>query len=117
LEYERKERVQGQSGYTLKKLVQIAFDGIFAFSSFPIRVISFLGFTGLTIGFLYAIYILTLYFVYGISIQGFTTIVLLVIFFGSLNLISIGLAGEYIYRIFLETKKRPHAIIASTINI
>jgi len=117
LEYERKERVQGQSGYTLKKLVQIAFDGIFAFSSFPIRVISFLGFAGLSIGLLYAIYILTLYFFYGISIQGFTTIVLLVIFFGSLNLISVGLAGEYIYRIFLETKKRPHAVIAATINV
>jgi len=117
LEYERNERFQGKSGYTIKKLLQIAFDGIFAFSSFPIRVISFLGFAGLSIGLLYAIYILTLYFFYGISIQGFTSIVLLVIFFGSLNLISVGLAGEYIYRIFLETKKRPHAVIAATINV
>ncbi len=117
LEYERDERKFGDSGYTLKKLLNIALDGIFAFSSTPIRFIAIAGAFGLFIGFLYAAYTLGLYVVYGISIQGFTSIVLLIIFFGSLNLISIGIAGEYIYRIFLETKNRPHSIIDSTVNI
>jgi glycosyltransferase involved in cell wall biosynthesis len=112
--YERHERFDGESGYTFKKLLKIASDGIFSFSSLPIRVISFLGVLGLTIA---AGYMLTKYFLFGTEAKGFTPIILFVSFFGSLNLICLGIIGEYIARIYSESKNRPHAIIEKAVNI
>ncbi len=115
--YERHERFDGESGYTLKKLLKIASDGIFSFSSLPIRVISFLGVLGLTIAAGYSVYMLTKYFLFGTEAKGFTPIILFVSFFGSLNLICLGIIGEYISRIYSESKNRPHAIIEKAVNI
>jgi glycosyltransferase involved in cell wall biosynthesis len=115
--YERHERFDGESGYTFKKLLKIASDGIFSFSSLPIRVISFLGVLGLTIAAGYSVYMLTKYFLFGTEAKGFTPIILFVSFFGSLNLICLGIIGEYIARIYSESKNRPHAIIEKAVNI
>lgn len=115
--YERHPRYDGQSGYTLKKLLKIASDGIFSFSNLPIRVISILGVIGLTTAIGYSIYMLTKYFLFGIEAKGFTAIILFISLFGSLNLICIGIIGEYISRIYSESKNRPHAIIEKAINI
>lgn len=117
VEYERNGREDGKSGYTLKKLLGIASDGIFSFSNVPIKVITMLGGIGFFIALLYTIYIVSKYLFYGVESQGFATITIFIAFFGSLNLICIGIIGEYISKIYAESKNRPHAVIQQTINI
>lgn len=117
VEYERQSRIEGASGYTLKKLLRIAFDGIFSFSRIPIKFITFLGFVGFSVACVYSVYMLWEYFTIGITVRGFTTIVFLLLFFGSLNLICLGVIGEYIVRIYDETLSRPHSVIEKTLNI
>jgi glycosyltransferase involved in cell wall biosynthesis len=117
VEYERQGRVDGESGYTLKKLLKIALDGIFSFSVFPIKFITALGLIGLTVAILYSCFLIFSYFSHNIEVRGFTTLALLVSFFGSLILICLGFIGEYIVRIYDEVLNRPHSVIEKTLNI
>jgi len=110
--YEREARVEGQSGYTLNKLFKIAVDGIFSFSIMPIRIITFLGFSGLFFAFIYSFYIVYLNLLNDIETKGFTSIVILISFFSSLTLICLGIIGEYIIRIYDEVRNRPYSIVA-----
>jgi dolichol-phosphate mannosyltransferase len=117
VEYERHARLDGQSGYTLKKLLKIAIDGIFSFSTAPIRLITMLG----TIGFIFAS-VYSLYVVYhkltgDIDVQGFTTLTIIISFFSSLILICLGIIGEYIVRIYDEVRNRPYTVIERTVNL
>lgn len=116
VEYERSKRIEGESGYTLKKLFKIASDGIFSFSNIPLKLITFIGGLGLSITVLYSIYILSKFFMYGVEAPGFVSTILFIMFFGSLNLICMGIIGEYISRIYAESKDRPHSIVEKTIN-
>src|SRR5690606_2727127 len=108
VEYERQARFDGESGYTFKKLMKIALDGIFSFSSLPIRIITFIGFIGIGFSILYCIYLLTNYFSGGIPVKGYTTMAFIILFFSSLILISLGIIGEYIVRIYDEVRNRPY---------
>lgn len=117
VEYERYARFDGQSGYTLKKLLKIAMDGIFSFSVAPIRLITILGFIGLIFAFTYSVYVTIQKFFNGISEQGFATLVILISFFSSLILICLGVIGEYIVRIYDEVRNRPYVVIEKTINV
>ena len=117
LEYERSRRIEGESGYSLKKLIKIAKDGIFSFSSLPLKIISILGNIGLFISTVFSIYTLEKYFSQEIEVEGYTTIIIMLLFFNSILLISIGIVGEYIYRIYNEVRDRPYTIIEKTINI
>jgi len=114
VEYERHGREYGKSGYTLRKLLKIAADGIFSFSNLPLRLTTFLGIVALSVAIVYALYILGKFCLLGIEAPGFVTLVLMILFFGSVNLISIGIVGEYIARIYAEGKNRPHAIISES---
>ena len=114
VEYERGKRADGESGYTISKLFKIASDGIFSFSNLPLRVTTFLGGIGFSAAFLYSVYILTKKIIFGIYVEGFVTIILMILFFGSLNLLCLGIIGEYIARIYSQGKNRPHAIIAES---
>mgnify|MGYP001606429392 CR=1 FL=1 len=117
VEYERSARFDGQSGYTIKKLLKIAMDGIFSFSSLPIRIITIFGFTGFLFAVLYSAYVIEEHYVKGSDVQGFATLVIIISFFSSLTLVCLGLIGEYIVRIYDEVKARPYTIIERTINI
>lgn len=117
VEYERAARYDGQSGYTLKKLLKIAMDGIFSFSTAPIRLITILGLLGFTFATIYSGLIIFQYFVHGINVQGFATLAIIISFFGSLTLICLGVIGEYIVRIYDEVRNRPYVVIEKTINI
>ena len=117
VEYERQARAIGESGYTFRKLIKIAMDGIFAFSSLPIKIISLIGFAGLSFSIGYSIYIMWIYFTRGIQSQGFLTLVLLILFFSSLILICLGIIGEYVIKIYDETRARPYSIIEKSINL
>jgi len=117
VEYERHARMMGESGYTLKKLFKIALDGIFSFSSAPIRLITILGVFGFSFAFLYSIWIISNYFIRGINVQGFATLAVIISFFSSLILICLGVIGEYIVRIYDEVRNRPYVVIEKTINL
>ncbi len=117
VEYERSARLQGESGYTLKKLLKIALDGIFSFSSAPIRLITILGVVGFAFATIYSIATIYGYFFYGIETKGFATLAILISFFSSLILICLGLIGEYIVRIYDEVRNRPYVVIEKTINV
>lgn len=116
LEYERSGRIEGESGYSLKKLIKIAKDGIFSFSSLPLQIISLLGNIGLVVSVLFTLFTVFRYFNNEIEVEGYTTIIILMMFFSSILLISLGIIGEYIYRIYNEVRNRPHTIIEKTIN-
>jgi dolichol-phosphate mannosyltransferase len=117
VEYERQARLDGQSGYTLKKLMKIALDGIFSFSTAPIRLITMLG----TIGFVFAC-VYSLNVIYArlkgeIDVKGFATLTIIISFFSSLILICLGIIGEYIVRIYDEVRNRPYTVIERTVNL
>ena len=117
VEYDRHARFDGQSGYTLKKLMKIAMDGIFSFSSVPIRVITILGFLGFGFATIYSLLVIYEYFVHGFPVKGFATLAIIISFFSSLMLICLGIIGEYIVRIYDEVRNRPYTIIEKTLNV
>jgi glycosyltransferase involved in cell wall biosynthesis len=117
VEYERAARIEGESGYTFKKLMKIALDGIFSFSSVPIRVITILGFIGLAFAIVYSIMVIYGYLAHGIEAKGFATLAIIISFFSSLSLICLGIIGEYVVRIYDEVRDRPYVIIEKTINV
>lgn len=116
LEYERSGRIEGESGYSLKKLIKIAKDGIFSFSSLPLQIISILGNIGLITSILFTVFTMIRYLLNEIEVAGYTTIIIIMLFFNSILLISLGIIGEYIYRIYNEVRNRPYTIIEKTIN-
>jgi len=111
VEYERAERFAGEPKYDFKQLFQLAYNGMFSFSSLPVRVMRRLGYITLTFTFLYFIKILVSYFLYNDAPQGFTTLALAIFFFSGVQLISIGVLGEYVYRTYNESRERPLFII------
>ncbi len=116
VEYERQARVEGESGYTLKKLFKIAKDGIFSFSNVPIRLITVLGTIGLFFAIIFSGFILFEYFINLIPVKGYTSLIIVISFFSSLILICLGIIGEYIVRIYDEVRDRPFTVIEETIN-
>lgn len=111
VEYERAERFAGKPKYDFKQLFQLAYNGMFSFSSLPVRVMRRLGYATLIFCFFYGLKILTFYFLYNDAPRGFTTLALAIIFFGGVQLISIGVLGEYVYRTYNESRQRPLFII------
>ena len=111
LEYDRDKRQAGEVKYTFSKLMKLALDGIFSFSYFPLQLASYTGFavSGLSF-FAIAVYLYKKLFV-GHEPQGFPTLVTVVLFLGGIQLISLGVIGEYIGRIYDEVKHRPTYIV------
>ena len=108
--YDRAPRLAGESKYPLKKMLTFAFDGITSFSIKPIRFITAFGVVTLLLSIIFAIYALVSYFVHK-TVAGWTSTVLSIWFFGSIQLIAIGVVGEYTGKIYLETKCRPRFFI------
>lgn len=110
VEYERGERFSGESKYPLKKMLSFAFEGITSFSVKPIRMITTLGFLIFSISIIMLIYFLIVYLL-GKTVAGWTTIVISVWAIGGLQLLALGVIGEYIGKIYMETKNRPKYLI------
>ena len=108
--YERNERVAGESKYPLSKMLSFSIDGITSFSARPMRWIFMTGLVLLLLDIFIAIYVLISYFQHS-AISGWTSIMLSVWFLGSLILMSMGIVGEYIGKIFIEVKNRPRYAI------
>lgn len=113
--YERKERFAGESKYPLKKMLAFALEGITSMSIKPIRFITFLGISIFSISILMLIYFLIRHFT-GATVTGWTSIAVSVWAIGGLQLLSIGIIGEYIGKIYLETKHRPKFIVETYLN-
>lgn len=104
--YDRKERVAGESKYPFNKMVALAFDGISSFSIKPISLILGMGVIIISISFLAGIYALVSYFS-GHVVPGWTSLILSIWFLGGIQLLAIGLVGQYIGKIYIEVKGRP----------
>lgn len=104
--YDRKERVAGESKYPLKKMLALAFNGISSFSVKPISMVLGLGFFIVCLSFVAAIYAFISYFTGNVE-PGWTSLILSIWFLGGLQLLAIGLVGQYIGKIYIEVKHRP----------
>lgn len=108
--YERHERLAGQSHYPLKKMLSLAFDGITSLSIKPIRVITVFGIVVALCSFIGVIWSICSYFI-GNTVSGWASMTCIICFVSGVQLISLGVIGEYIGKIYLETKHRPRYII------
>jgi glycosyltransferase involved in cell wall biosynthesis len=115
VEYERDERQAGESKYSLKLLMNLAFNGIFNFSEYPIKFVTRLGMLIMTFSGFYFIHDLFKKLIYNSTPEGFTALLFTIIAFGGIQLFAIGLIGEYVLRIFFQVKKRPLFIIKERI--
>ena len=113
--YERKERFAGESKYPLKKMLNFAWDGITSFSIKPLRMICTIGFIILFISIIIMIYSLVRK-ITGNTVDGWTFIAISLWLIGGIQMISIGIIGEYIGKIYSETKQRPRFIISQNLN-
>jgi len=110
--YDRQERAAGQPKQSLRRLISYALDGLFSFSRLPLRAVTYAGLMVAMIGFILGAFY-TLRRLIGIEVAqtGFTTLVTLVLFLGGIQLIGIGVLGEYLGRIYDEVKQRPLYLI------
>ena len=107
VDYVRSARVAGLTKFSGWKLWNFALEGVTSFSSLPLKVWSYVGGIGAMLTLTYAIFIVGRTIIYGIDIPGYASLLVAVLFFGSLQLISVGVLGEYIGRIYMEAKQRP----------
>lgn len=111
IEYDRPERKQGTTGYTFGKMFRLALDGITSFSDFPLRLVTLSGFLFSFIAFLVMLYALYSKYILKDIVQGWTSIMISVLFIGGVQLIAIGILGAYISRLHQNTRSRPLYIV------
>ena len=115
LEYERDERVAGESKYSLKLLFNLAYNGIFNFSEFPVKFMTRIGTVAILTSLLYFITVVIKKLFFTEVIEGFTSLLFVVILFSGVQLFALGIIGEYVLRIFFQSKSRPLFIIKEEI--
>lgn len=113
VEYARKERLAGESKYTLKKMLRLAWDGITSFSVRPLRMLSVMGVLAVLVAVVMGIYTLVSHFT-GNTVSGWSSLMISIWFLGGLNLVALGIVGEYIGKIYGEVKQRPRFIVEQT---
>lgn len=116
VEYERDKRVAGDSKYTLKALFKLAYDGIFNFSYVPLKLITSLGLYTILISLVYITYVLIKKLLGYELPSGFTTLIMAITLFSGVQLISLGVIGEYLARIYLQVKNRPLFLVDNVIQ-
>jgi len=109
--FDRADRVAGESNWSYWSLLNLAIDGITSFTTAPLRLATIIGFIIAMGAFTFLLYYLSKRLLFGDPVQGFTTLVCIILFLGGGQLISIGILGEYIGKIFNETKQRPTYLI------
>ncbi|QKZ14451.1 glycosyltransferase family 2 protein [Spirosoma sp. KUDC1026] len=116
VEYERDARVAGEPKYSFKMLRNLAYNGIFNFSEYPVKAVTRLGMITLGIAFIYLIQTLVKKFFFGDVPQGFTATLFIIVIFNGVQLIALGMIGEYVLRIFFQTKGRPLYVVREVIR-
>lgn len=116
VEFDRKARYKGTTKYPFRKMLKFALDGIISFSYIPLQIASYFGFFVSLISFIYIIWILYEKFFLNSPIIGWSSTMIAILFLGGIQLISIGIIGEYIGRIYDEVKGRPLFIVEKAVN-
>ena len=117
IEYERAQRFAGETKYSWKKLFELAYSGIFNFSNFPVKFITRIGIFSILVSLFYIVAILIYKFIlHGEVPTGFTTLIIAIILFSGVQLISLGVIGEYVLRIYQQVQNRPMFIIDKVIK-
>lgn len=116
VEYARSERVAGNSKFNGWKLWNLALEGITSFSTFPLRMWTYIGLVVAGISFVYGAYMIADTLIFGNAVRGYPSILVSILFLGGVQLIGIGVLGEYIGRIYVETKQRPRYVLKNTNN-
>jgi len=111
VDYARAPRARGASKFSGWRLWNFALEGITSFSTVPLRVWTYVGALGAALTFLYAVFIILRTLILGIDVPGYASLLVAVLFIGSLQLLSVGVLGEYIGRVYLETKQRPVYVV------
>ena len=111
IEFEQGDRVAGESSWNYRQLFSFAIDGITSFTTAPLRISTVVGFIVSMCAFLYMIYVFFKALLFGEPVQGYPTLVILILFLGGIQLLSLGIIGEYIGRIYNEAKNRPDYIV------
>jgi len=110
--YERQKRFAGHTKYTLEKMLRFAFDAIVSFTIFPLKIATYLGFFVVGLSFLYIIYLIIIrFFVAGTAVEAWNLPVVAIILLGGVQLICLGILGEYIGRVGEEVRKRPLYVV------
>jgi len=117
VEFDRPERREGQGKWSFWKLWNLALDGIFSASTLPIRLWGYLGFLCSLFAFAYVLFVMVYSLVFGRDVPGYSSTIIMILFFGGLNLLSLGILGEYIGRIYTEVRDRPSFIVRSTFGM
>jgi polyisoprenyl-phosphate glycosyltransferase len=107
IDYKRPARLVGSSKWNYWKLWNFALDGIFSFSTVPLRLWTYVGAFIASASFLYALFIVAKTLIFGLDVPGYASLISIVLFLSGIQLISLGIIGEYVARIFVETKQRP----------
>lgn len=111
IDYVRRERATGETKFSGWKLWNFALEGITSFSIAPLKVWSYLGGLGALVSMVYAAFIVMRTMILGVDLPGYASLFVAIVFFGSVQLMSIGMLGEYIGRIYIESKRRPVYVI------
>ena len=106
-------RTAGKSSFHYRRLTSLALTGFITFSDAPLRIWAWFGFLMAGVSFVVGLYVLLDTLLFGIDVPGYATLLISIIFFGGLQLLSVGVLGEYISRIFNEVKPRPPYIVKS----
>jgi glycosyltransferase involved in cell wall biosynthesis len=109
--YDRDPRIAGQTKWNYRKLVNLAIDGITSFTTAPLRIASVLGSLVSLFAFVYMAYLIVRTWLYGSDLAGYPSMMAVILFLGGVQLLSLGIIGEYIARIFTETKQRPPYLV------
>lgn len=117
VDYVRPIRKDGESKFNYTKLWNLAIQGITSFSTLPLKIWTYFGSVIAVISFLYGLKIIVEKVCFGIEVSGYASLMVAVLFFGGVQLIGIGVLGEYVGRIFMESKRRPKYIIKHKLNI
>ena len=115
VEYDVNERIEGESKWSTRGLIKYAFSNISSYSTAPMQTVTVLGFVMLTISVIFGVWAL-IDKIIGRALEGMTTVIIITIFIGSIIMISLGIIGYYIARIYEEIKGRPKYIISSTVK-
>jgi glycosyltransferase involved in cell wall biosynthesis len=113
--FEVAEREQGTSSFNARRLFGLAFDGLTAFTMMPLRIWSYIGLAVSIFAFAYALIFLTRTILFGVDVPGYPSLIISVMFFSGIQLLSLGVLGEYLGRIFIEVKGRPLYFVAEEI--
>jgi glycosyltransferase involved in cell wall biosynthesis len=109
--YHRRRRAEGKSGWTLAKRIEYMLDSLYSFTDLPVRLLAIVGALGLGVGIAFGLMIVVLRLAGSIPVTGYAATIVTIVFFGSLNMLGLGIVGAYAWRAYENTKGRPYALV------